>query len=125
MSNEEIKKYIDSINDGGFEESIFIRHLSESVFVAKVWAKQPCVTDSISESNSYKFFFVKNELGKSIAAILDMYSDLHWYVLPNERKKGLLTKALREVVIPYLFYEREEQRITIKKNVLLLDISHA
>ena len=115
MTEKEIRKYIDRLNNGKSKESIFIRPLSDTVVISKVWSEQPKPTDSIiGNFSSYRFFFIKDNFGKYVGAILDMYSDLHWYISPKHRKKGHLTKALIETVLPYIFYdEREKQRITI------------
>ncbi|TSE06972.1 GNAT family protein [Aquimarina algiphila] len=117
MTEKEIKKYIDRLNNKKVQESIFIRPINETIVIGKVWCEQPKENDSISNSSSYRFFFIKNNLGVYVSAVLDMNSDLHWYVIPEERKKGLLTKALKETILPYIFYEREEQRITVKLEI--------
>ncbi|WP_271785388.1 GNAT family protein [Aquimarina algiphila] len=117
MTEKEIRKYIDRLNNKKVQESIFIRPISETIVIGKVWCEQPKENDSISNSSSYRFFFIKNNLGVYVSAVLDMNSDLHWYVIPEERKKGLLTKALKETILPYIFYEREEQRITVKLEI--------
>jgi hypothetical protein len=118
MTDREIRKYIDRLNNAEFKESIFIRPISENVDVAKVWSKQPKMADGIVENfHSYRFFFIKSEKNQYVGAVLDMYSDLHWYIVPKSRKKGYLTRALNESILPYLFNkERENQRITIDKN---------
>lgn len=119
MTEKEIRKYIDRLNNGKGQESIFTRPISETVEVSKVWSEQPKITDSIvGDFASYKFFFIKNPLGVYVGAILDMYSDLHWYIVPKQRKNGHLTKALKESVLPHIFYdEREVQRITIQEGI--------
>jgi RimJ/RimL family protein N-acetyltransferase len=118
MRDREIRKYIDRLNNGNSSESIFARQISKSVDVAKVWTEQPKITDNIiGNFGSYRLFFVKNETDLYVGAVLDMYHDLHWYIVPEHRKKGYLTKALRESILPYLFYdEREIQKITIEKD---------
>lgn len=75
------------------------------------------MTDNIIVNfSSYRFFFIKNELNQYVGAVFDMYSDLHWYIVPQSRKQGHLTKALKESILPYLFNEeRDRQRITIEK----------
>ncbi len=115
MTEREIRKYIDLLNDGKAGESIFTRQISKTVEVAKVWPDQPKMTDKIiGNFGSYRFFFIKNEFNEYVGAVLDMYQDLHWYIVPKCRKHGYLTTALRESILPYLFYdERESQRITI------------
>lgn len=46
-----------------------------------------------------------------------MKIDLHWIILPEHRKNGYLTNALKEAIIPYLFsvVEREELKISINE----------
>lgn len=117
MTEKQIKKYIDCLNNEKVQESIFIRPISKTIVIGKVWSELPKENDSISNFSSDRFFFIKNNLGVYVSAVLDMNSDLHWYVIPEERKKGLLTKALKETILPYIFYEREEQRITIKLEI--------
>lgn len=117
MTEEEIRTYIDLLNNKKEQESIFIRPISETVEIGKIWSELPKENDSVSNFKSNRFFFIKNTLGIYVSAIFDMNSDLHWYVIPEERKKGLLTIALKETILPYLFYEREEQRITVKSEI--------
>jgi len=61
----------------------------------------------------YSFYFIKNEDGIYVANVLDMSSDLHWFVDTKHRRKGYLTKALKEIILSHLFQDRNEQRITI------------
>jgi len=120
MTEKDIRKYINRLNSGKGQESIFTRPISRTVEISKVWPAQPKSTDPIIGGFivSYRFFFIKNTVGNYIGAILDMNSDLHWYIKPNQRKKGHLTKALREAVLPFLFNsEREKQLITIQKGI--------
>lgn len=118
MTEREIRMYIDRLNNGKASESIFTRQISKNVEVAKVWKRQPKMTDQIvGNFGSYRFFFIKNESNKYIGAVLDMGHDLHWYIIPKSRKQGYLTTALKESILPYLFYdERESQKISIEKN---------
>ena len=118
MTEEEIKSYIERLNSKNARESIFLRQISHNVEVARVWEKEPILDNNLTIGTpSYKFFFIKNPAGKYVGAVLDMYRDLHVYVLEEERKKGFLSNALRESILPYLFYnedtEREVQRITL------------
>lgn len=117
MTSEEIEKYINKLNNKEYEDTIFLRKISKNVDVAKVWSEELKENDNIiGNFSSYRFFFIRNEQNSYVGAILDMGLDLHWYVLPENRKKGYLTNALKNVVLPYLFDEgRESQRITVKK----------
>lgn len=120
MTEKEIRKYINRLNNDKAKESIFTRPISKTVEIAKVWTEQPKIDDNIiGNFCSYRFFFIKNEINEYVGAVLDMEQDLHWYIVPRNRKKGYLTTALKESILPYLFYYvRDSQRITIDKNAL-------
>lgn len=117
MTEKKIRSFIDRLNKGKGQELIFTRPISKTVEISKVWYEQPKKTDSIiGNFSSYSFFFIKNVHGVYVGAILDMGADLHWYIIPKYRKKGHLTRSLKESILPYIFYnEREIQRITIQK----------
>ncbi|XLS29203.1 hypothetical protein ACJD0Z_18650 [Flavobacteriaceae bacterium M23B6Z8] len=117
MKEEEIKSYLDRLNYDNFEETIFLRPLNKYVDLARLWNNEPKLEDPFEHAvPSYKFFFIKNENEKFVGAVLDMERNLHWYILEEERKKGYLTKSLKETILPYLFYIREKQRITIESS---------
>ncbi|MEQ8532675.1 MAG: hypothetical protein RIF36_19920 [Imperialibacter sp.] len=120
MTEREIRKYIDRLNSEKADELIFTRPISKTVDVAKVWTEQPKMTDNIvGNFRSFRFFFIRDDSGQYIGAVLDMYQDLHWYVVPKSRKRGHLTTALKESILPYLFCDgRESQTITIEKDAI-------
>lgn len=110
MTNDNIEKYIDCLNRNEFGSTIFRTSLSTTVDFAKVWPVEPVVN-----GESHKFYFVKNEEGVYIAAVLDMYSDLHVYVKTEYRKKGYLSSAINEVILPDIGRTgREKQVVTFE-----------
>jgi hypothetical protein len=84
--------------------------ISKDVELAHIWI------ENSRNKNSPKTFFLIKESNEYVGAVLDMITDLHWVVLPKHRKKGHLTKALKETILPYIFihFERENQTISIK-----------
>lgn len=65
-----------------------------------------------------EFFLIKNESDTYIGAVYDMKTDLHWVVLKEFRKKGYLSKALDDYILPYLAQiGREKQTISIDENI--------
>ena len=114
MTNKFLKSLIDKLNANNTHELIQLRPLTDSVDFAKVWVDKPKPTDKIFRPDGpYSFYFIKNENGIYVAAVLDMSHDLHWFVLPKFRGNGYLTKAMKEVILFHLFQDRAEQRITI------------
>lgn len=118
MTNEQLDNYIDQLNSGDYNpETIFLSKISNDVLYARIWTKEPEVTDQITGFPcSYEFFFIKDENDKFIGTVLDMASDLHWYIKKEFRKQGYLSRALRQTILPFLFRSRTEQRVTIPVN---------
>ena len=101
MTNDDLKKIIDSVNDGSASDRIFMRPLLNNVKIARVWTKYP--DGKACNEGSYPFYFVFSDLGKCIAAISDLGdSDLHVYTLNAYRRQGLMCRALKDVVLPHL-----------------------
>lgn len=116
MTNEDLDVYIQQLNAAPFSDNIFTRNLSSKVIWAKVWKKVPTIDDKPDPySYPYKMFFIKNEKEIYVGVVLDMGSrDLHWYIQKDHRKRGYMTRALRETILPFIFYEeRDTQRLTI------------
>ena len=106
MTNKALQKLIDDLNNKGkrTKSVIYLRPLSPNVDFAKVWINKPKITDNITSSDGFKkFYFIKNETKTYVAVVLDMYSDLHWYVVPEHRKNGHLTNSMKDVVLFHLF----------------------
>jgi hypothetical protein len=118
MTEKTIAKFIKKLNQNINQETIFIQPISDNIDFAIAWDNFPKITDSIiGNEYPYSFYFIKNE-GNYIGAVLDMGSDLHWYINGKSRGNGYLTKALKEVVLPHLFLKKSKQRITISKTAI-------
>jgi hypothetical protein len=110
MRRQEILSYLAKLNNGKAEDTIFKRAIGPYVELARVWS----ISRGRPSGYVGEFFFIKNHDGVYVGAVYDMQQDLHWFVLKRHRKQGHLTKALRTVILPYLFSSgREMQRITI------------
>lgn len=110
MTNETIHKQIKKLNSGNYQDSIFLRPLSATVDLSSTWTES-----SKSELNTgmgYVIYFIKNDK-EYVGAVVDMGErDLHWYVVPEHRKKGHLTLAMKTTILSHLFQEREQQRVS-------------
>jgi hypothetical protein len=119
MNKKEIISYINRINSGKLNETIFCRPISKNVLFAKVWKSKPKLNcDRLEHLSPFTFFFIKNAEGVCVGAVLDMNQDLHWVVLKKYRGQGFLTQSLLNVILPYisLMMDRDEQQITISLN---------
>ncbi len=119
MTDNDLQKLLDVLNSKKHKKTIFIRQISENVFISKVSSK--INYPEIKPYSFGTFFFIMNEKEKFISTIENRgQRDLHWYVTKKSRKKGYLTKALKETIIPYIFYDEDidYQRITINENII-------
>jgi len=117
MTTKYLKSLLDKLNKNKTNGLIQLRPLTKTVDFAKVWTKKPKPTDIISHPDGpYNFYFIKNLDGLYVATVLDMSSDLHWFVDKKHRRQGHLTIAMKEVILFHLFQDRKEQRVTIDEN---------
>ena len=117
MTNENIEDIIDSLNRKDTNDLVFASDLSQAVDISKVWTSLP--EGNIGNESSYLFYLVKNIEGIYVAAVLDMENDLHVFVKSDHRKKGYLSRAMNEVILPHLFQEgRKSQRITFENPII-------
>lgn len=111
MTEKSIIAIINKLNRYPHYKNCIKHALSKNVEFAHVWINSVFYTN-----NPQTFFLIKNEI-EYVGAVLDMKTDLHWVILPKYRKKGYLTTALKDAIIPYLFsiVEREELKISINE----------
>ncbi|HBW81570.1 MAG TPA: hypothetical protein DEF78_17465, partial [Sphingobacterium sp.] len=112
---ENLQEILDDANTGE-SASIHRRELKKNVDIAKVWLEK---TKNGVQFDPLPCFFIKNDDGLYVGIVYDMIYDLHWYISPNFRKRGLLTKSMREIILPYLSQTREKQSISIDSSQLI------
>lgn len=117
MKSNQIEKLISNLNKINADVSCLRKQISYGIEIAKVWN-----LEEDNNSTPHTFYLIKNK-EEYVAAILVMSQDLHWFVHPKHSGKGYLSKALKEVILPYIFdvLEQEEQKITINKFEIGID----
>jgi len=113
MREEVIEQAIDGINEGSWDGRIFMRPLMENISIARVWLGMPKGEGTWEEGD--RFYFIFEESGqKCVGAVLDMgANDLHVFMKSEYRRRGIMSRALKRVVLPHLFEDgRQEQRAT-------------
>lgn len=116
MTDKILRLLIGKLNKNQTNHLIYLKRLTPTVDFSKAWTKNPKPTDEITYSaEPHKVYFIKNNEGAYVAAVLDMENDLHWYVVSKHRRKGHLTKAMKSAILPHLFQNRSAQKITIDK----------
>lgn len=113
MTDKYIIKLINKLNRFPNYKDCVKVGIGKNVELAHIWYQS-----GFSDSHvPYTYFLIKDN-DNYIGAVLDMTHDLHWVILPKHRKKGHLSKALKQVILPYLLEEtdRLEQKISINRN---------
>jgi hypothetical protein len=115
MRHETLEGFIDALNNNMMKDRIFIRPLSDTVDFARVWDELP--NGNNGNEQAYVVYFIKIPKQEYVGAVLVMGSnDLHAFVKIPHRKKGYLTCAMRDWILPHLFHieGREFQRVTFE-----------
>lgn len=121
MTNEMLNQILTNINQLVYKnEDYAIRSIDSNIDIVNINDKE-CI-----DQNSYEFYdfiLIKNHDIKStlkyVGIILDMITDLHFYILPNFRGKGYLQASLNTSILPFLsFYDedRKVQRLSFKES---------
>jgi hypothetical protein len=108
MSEENIIQLVNKLNRNPNLKDCIKLELSKNVELAYIWSNNLYLPD---------LYFLIKENQTYVGAVFDMRNDLHWVILPKYRKKGHLSTALNQVILPYIFEElpRTEQKISIKR----------
>lgn len=109
MTTLSIINILNKLNKNSNRKDVIRHSISPNVEFAHIWTKE-----NYNSNIPYTFFLIKKDIDY-VGAVLDMASDLHWVILPEYRKKGYLTNALRASILPYIFkhLNRDEQKISI------------
>lgn len=111
MSDNELRRWINLLNNNKYQDSIFIKQINESVYFGHVWDKMKNVSQCMD--NRHDVYFIHKE-DKFVGCVYYGGSDIHIYVLPKYRRQGLMKRNLKEVILPHLFYyyNKKSQRVT-------------
>lgn len=112
MRKEELQTILNKANKGD-KKSIHLRPLLNNIYLVKVWTR---IKKTHTQFDPLSCYLIKNNDNKYVGIVCDMGHDLHWYVSFQHRKQGLLTKAMKEVILFHLFQNRAMQSITITES---------
>lgn len=122
MTSEGLHKLLDNLNSKNNTNLIHSMPLTNNVVFAKVWLEKPSLSSRPSnKTGPDHFYFIKDENNAFIGVVFDMNYDLHWYVIPEKRKRGYLIRNMKETILPHIFSTRKEQHITIDKDKIGLN----
>ncbi len=119
MTDESIQLVLDRVNSGAHTD-IIIRQIGKRVWWGYAWGE----TDNGYEGEGriqekgYEFYFVQAKDRRFAAAVFRMgANEMHWYVDPEYRGKGILVEPLRKIILPFIFklhFDEAEQEARIE-----------
>jgi GNAT superfamily N-acetyltransferase len=115
MTDEALDLLICRLNSGDLIGQAFIQPLKDNVYVGLVWPELP--KGEVFGEQGYTMFFIRGDAGPFVAIVLDMGAgDIHIYLQREHRGKGLMERALKDVILPFLFKSgRPEQKVTFAR----------
>ncbi|MCR5890419.1 hypothetical protein LRS06_22080 [Hymenobacter sp. J193] len=119
MNDETLARLIYRANGAYGQEIVVERPLTDTVGWARIWLQAPHPNESDLLTPNYDAYLIRDRTQRCVGLVIDHgENDLHAYVPPHRRGRGLMSQALREVILPHLLGrgDRTEQRITISRN---------
>ena len=101
-------------SNASLDESIDLVNSDSSLYI-KIKSLSRSVSIYENEHGYYNYFVFFEE--KSVGVVIGGCTELHWYLKPEYRGRGIMKSALRDYILPYLFEKCESIRITIKGTV--------
>lgn len=119
MHEKTFRNYLVQLNKNKLKELAFLRPLSVDVFFAKIWKRKPTFKNSkkFLSHPYYSIYLIRKEQ-VYVGGVYVMDDDLHWYVLPAYRNKGILRNPLKTIIIPHLSIYKNRIVGSINKNGL-------
>lgn len=109
ITDKFLKKTIDELNTAKVSGCITTRSLSGNVLLAKVWP-EPITPDKLVQAIT--MYLIKNE-AQYIGCVTDE-DILFAYMLPAYRRKGLMSEAMRAIILPHLLQQQPMLRLQLQ-----------
>lgn len=116
MTDQQLENLITELNSYSESSKFILTQIGGDIYFGKVWYNLPW--ENQTEYQGEKYYFINLPDFGFIGSIEATDSELHAYLLPEFRGRGIMSQALRETILPHLFwYNRADRvRITIDQN---------
>jgi hypothetical protein len=106
MTNETLERLIDQVQDGSASARVSVRPLLANVLIAKVWEELDGL--ALFAERGLLVYFITEPVGGCVGACYWMgTNDFHVFLKEDYRGRGLMTNALRDVILPHVFQQEE------------------
>lgn len=112
MSNDQLKELIEELNLSPKTPKFLLTKISENVFWGNVWHDLPWTGPS-SQYFGENFYFIQIWNSLYVGVVEASISEMHVFLEPEFRNFGLMSKTLREVIIPHMFHRSDTNQLRI------------
>lgn len=112
MSNDQLEKLIEELNASPRSPKFLLAKISENVFLGNVWHSLPW-TETSYQYFGENFYFIQMWNSLYVGVVEASISEMHVFLEPEFRNIGLMSKTLREVIIPHMFHRSDTNQLRI------------
>jgi RimJ/RimL family protein N-acetyltransferase len=117
MTNQDLEDIINDLNTNNTPFVCKCRTLTKQVDFIEIWDGVYDKSEINNQASPDTYYAIRDKSGSYIGIVLASKADLHWFIMPESRRKGHLMTAMKKTIIKQLFKTRDSQRITISKNI--------
>lgn len=116
MTELQLEELVNELNINPESSKFILSQISSDIYFGKVWNHLPW--ENQIEYQGDKFYFINRIDHGFVGAIEVTSSEMHAYLKPAFRGKGIMCNTLREIILPHAFrYNKTDVlRITIDQN---------
>ena len=111
MTEKQLEKLIDELNSNPESPKFLLTQISVDIYFGKVWYNLPW--EDQKEYFGENYYFINNHNSGFIGIVEASISEMHVYLKPEFRCKGIMSMSLRETIIPHMFWYMESEKLTI------------
>ncbi|MFA5326535.1 MAG: hypothetical protein WC384_01965 [Prolixibacteraceae bacterium] len=116
MIEKELHELIDDLNSNPDSSKFILIQIAEDIYFAKVWLNLPW--ENQIEYHGDNFYFINRPDYGFIGVVEASSNEMHAYLIPEFRGKGIICSSLSETILPHSFWynKMEKQRVTIDQS---------
>ncbi|MFY9152111.1 MAG: hypothetical protein WAO52_08865 [Prolixibacteraceae bacterium] len=111
MTDPQLEELLAELNSDPDSSKFILTQLAEDIYFGKVWFNLPW--ENQTEYQGDKYYFINRQDFGFVGSVEATNSELHAFLLPEFRGKGIMSLSLRETILPHLFWYNQTDRIRI------------
>lgn len=116
MTDKQLDELLDELNSNPDSSKFMLIQIAADIYFGKVWFNLPW--ENQIEDHGDNYYFINRPDYGLVGIIEATRTELHVYLKPEFRRKGIMSTSLRETILPHSFwyYHADKLRITIDQD---------